>query len=68
MADFSYTPSITLTVNRCWKCGQFYAVEHTKNRCPYCADADVDAARREEQRAVRSANALRGALKSKRRP
>ena len=56
--------------SRCWECGRHYAYEETKRHsvnCPYCANGAIRQAREERDKALRSANALRGALTKARR-
>jgi len=38
----TYQPSITLTVNRCYDCGNFWSCEKT-GVCPVCATRKIDA-------------------------
>lgn len=56
---------ITLTENRCYDCGRFYAVESEVGQdciCPHCAGKKVEEYRREAEALRRSNNSIRGAM------
>lgn len=65
---FNFSPSIILDAQRCYECGRHWAFERGNQTagsliCPNCGGDKVENARRSEQKSIRRANALAGALK-----
>lgn len=60
---FIHKCDITLVTERCYVCGRFWSAERCGHNttCPFCAKANVEQARAEEEKAKRAASSLKGA-------
>lgn len=70
MSIFKHQADVDLEIERCFKCGRFWAAERCghNSTCPFCARANMARARAEEEKARRTASSLKGAYsKLKRR-
>lgn len=58
----NHQPTIALSIERCWECGSFWALEQGKNgKCPHCARRAIDAAYEESKQLEKRLNAQKAA-------